>query len=245
MNTPVVSITVKGEMNFKVHKDRGDNVGRVFVKLNSKNIFVWGYDDDQFQYHSVSFEDCSEESKKLSTLNTLPVVRFFGQLLPLLNLLLKVRSTLALNALGLQLWLAALFFRWVNFFFFFGGIASCNKTLFSKFSDHWSPKIAGEINSMHLKLVKVQGDFVWHHHDTEDELFLVTKGGPLHMKIRDPDERTEVVDVGEFIIIPKGVEHCPMAVNECEIILLEPKSTLNTGNVKNDDKTVELLDTLV
>ena len=118
-------------------------------------------------------------------------------------------------------------------------------TLFSKFSDHWSPKIAGEINSMHLKLVKVQGNFVWHHHDTEDELFLVTKGGPLHMKIRDPDERTEVVDVGEFIIIPKGVEHCPMAVNECEIILLEPKSTLNTGNVKNDEKTVELLDTLV
>ena len=112
------------------------------------------------------------------------------------------------------------------------------KQLFSNFSDHWSPKIAGEINSMHLKLVKVEGDFVWHHHEVEDELFLVTGGGPLHMKIRDPEERVETINKGEFIIIPAGVEHCPYAKNECEIILLEPNTTLNTGNVKDDVKTV-------
>ena len=100
--------------------------------------------------------------------------------------------------------------------------------LFTKFSDHWSPKIVGEINSMHLKLVKVEGDFVWHHHEVEDELFLVTAGGPLHMKIRDPEERVETINPGEFIIIPAGVEHCPYAENECEIILLEPNTTLNT-----------------
>ena len=116
--------------------------------------------------------------------------------------------------------------------------------LFSKFSDHWSPKIVGEINSMHLKIVKVEGDFVWHHHDVEDEMFLVTNGGPLHMKIRDPEERVEIVNKGEFIIIPAGVEHCPCTEKECEIILLEPSTTLNTGNVKDDVKTVNDLETI-
>ena len=117
-------------------------------------------------------------------------------------------------------------------------------TLFNTFSDHWSPKIAGEINNMHLKLVKVQGDFVWHHHDVEDELFLVTKG-QLKMKIKDPIERVEIVNQGEYIIIPKKVEHCPCADEECEIILLEPKTTLNTGNVKDDEKTVKDLDSVI
>ena len=117
-------------------------------------------------------------------------------------------------------------------------------TLFNTFSDHWSPKIAGEINNMHLKLVKVQGDFVWHHHDVEDELFLVTKG-QLKMKIKDPVERVEIVNQGEYIIIPKKVEHCPCADDECEIILLEPKTTLNTGNVEDDEKTVKELGSLI
>lgn len=76
---------------------------------------------------------------------------------------------------------------------------------FSSFSDHWSPKICGTVNDMHLKLVKVQGDFNWHHHVDEDELFLVMKG-VLRVKLRDPEERTEVVKAGEFIIIPKGIE---------------------------------------
>lgn len=123
--------------------------------------------------------------------------------------------------------------------------------LFSKFSDHWSPKIVGEINSMHLKLVKVKGDFVWHHHDIEDELFLVINGGPLNMKIKDSEteggdreERNVIVNKGEFIIIPAGVEHCPCAENECEIILLEPNTTLNTGNINDDEKTVKELETL-
>ena len=116
--------------------------------------------------------------------------------------------------------------------------------LFGIFNDHWSPKIAGEINNMHLKLVKIQGDFVWHHHETEDELFLVTKG-QMKMKIKDPEERVEIVNAGEYIIIPKKVEHCPCAAEECEIILLEPKTTLNTGNIDNDEKTVKNLGSLI
>ena len=118
------------------------------------------------------------------------------------------------------------------------------RELFSAFNDQWSPKIAGEINNMHLKLVKVQGDFVWHHHEDEDELFLVTKG-QMKMKIKDPEERVEIVNAGEYIIIPKKVEHCPCADDECEIILLEPKTTLNTGNVEDDEKTVKELGSLI
>ena len=116
--------------------------------------------------------------------------------------------------------------------------------MFNAFDDQWSPKIAGEINNMHLKLVKVQGDFVWHHHEDEDELFLVTKG-QMKMKIKDPEERVEIVNAGEYIIIPKMVEHCPCADDECEIILLEPKTTLNTGNVEDDEKTVKELGSLI
>jgi mannose-6-phosphate isomerase-like protein (cupin superfamily) len=104
---------------------------------------------------------------------------------------------------------------------------------FSLFEDHWSPKIAGEINDSYLKLVKFKGEFVWHHHEAEDELFLVVKGRFL-VKLRDRDIWLEE---GEFVIVPTGVEHKPIAEEEVLVLLLEPKSTLNTGNVR-DEKTV-------
>ncbi len=104
---------------------------------------------------------------------------------------------------------------------------------FSLFEDHWSPKIAGEINASYLKLVKFKGEFVWHHHEAEDELFLVVKGRFL-VKLRDRDIWLEE---GEFVIVPRGVEHKPIAEEEALVLLLEPKSTLNTGNVR-DEKTV-------
>jgi mannose-6-phosphate isomerase-like protein (cupin superfamily) len=107
---------------------------------------------------------------------------------------------------------------------------------FSRFHDHWSPKVAGDINDFLVKLVKVKGEFVWHHHEREDELFLVVKG-ELQMQFRD---RTEVVRAGEFLIVPHGVEHCPRAEEECHILLLEPKTTLNTGNVRNERTVTEL-----
>jgi mannose-6-phosphate isomerase-like protein (cupin superfamily) len=98
------------------------------------------------------------------------------------------------------------------------------------FSDHWSPKIVGELNGQHIKLVKAQGEFTWHHHDDEDELFLVLKG-TLTIKLPDHDI---LLNEGEFVIIPKGVEHKPVAEEEAHILLLEPTSTLNTGNVENE-----------
>ncbi len=111
---------------------------------------------------------------------------------------------------------------------------------FSLFSDHYSPKIAGEINDTYVKLVKLQGDFLWHHHEVEDELFFVVKG-KLRMKVReDGSEREIVIGPGEFIIIPHGVEHFPSADEETHIMLLEPKTTLNTGNVENERTVAEL-----
>ena len=101
---------------------------------------------------------------------------------------------------------------------------------FRLFDEHWSPRIAGEVNDTHVKLVKFQGEFVWHHHDTEDEMFLVVKGR-MRMRLRDGDIDLEE---GEFIIIPHGVEHMPVADEEAHVVLLEPKSTLNTGNVRNE-----------
>jgi mannose-6-phosphate isomerase-like protein (cupin superfamily) len=97
---------------------------------------------------------------------------------------------------------------------------------FSLFSDHWKPRIVGELNDSYLKLVKVKGEFVWHLHEVEDELFLVVKGRLL-MRFRD---REVTVNEGEFIIVPHGVEHCPVAEEEVELILLEPKTTVNTGS---------------
>jgi mannose-6-phosphate isomerase-like protein (cupin superfamily) len=104
------------------------------------------------------------------------------------------------------------------------------KEKLSLFSEHWSPKIAGEINDFAVKLVKLQGEFVWHHHDVEDEMFFVIKGRLL-MKLRDQDLW---LDEGEFVIIPHGVEHMPVAPEEVHLMLFEPKETLNTGNVQNE-----------
>ena len=107
----------------------------------------------------------------------------------------------------------------------------------SGFSDHWNPRIIGELNGQYVKAVKLKGEFVWHHHDNEDELFLVIKGA-LRMEFRD---RIEEVNPGEFIIVPRGVEHKPVANEEVHILLFEPASTLNTGNVENEKtrKTLE------
>ena len=108
---------------------------------------------------------------------------------------------------------------------------------FSLFDDRWSPKIVGELNDFHVKLAKLEGEFVWHHHDEEDELFLVIKGR-LQMRFRDRDIWLEA---GEFLIVPRGVEHLPVAPEETHVLLFEPQSTLNTGNVRSE-RTVENLD---
>jgi len=110
----------------------------------------------------------------------------------------------------------------------------------SRFTDRWSPKIVGEVNDMHVKLVKLAGEFVWHQHEREDELFLVV-AGRLRMQLRDGDRE---VGPGEFIEVPKGTEHCPLALtDEVHVLLLEPKGTLNTGDVVNE-RTVSALDRL-
>lgn len=105
---------------------------------------------------------------------------------------------------------------------------------FALFSEHWSPRIAGQVNDCHVKLVKLKGEFVWHHHEHEDELFLVVKGR-LTMRLRDGDV---TVSPGEFIVVPRGVEHCPVADEETHVLLFEPAATLNTGNVRSE-RTVE------
>jgi mannose-6-phosphate isomerase-like protein (cupin superfamily) len=107
---------------------------------------------------------------------------------------------------------------------------------FSLFSDYWNPRVIAELNDCHIKAVKLKGEFVWHHHDNEDELFLVTKG-TLRMKFRD---REAIVHEGEFIIVPRGVEHCPVADEEVHIVLIEPKTTLNTGNITNERTVAQL-----
>jgi mannose-6-phosphate isomerase-like protein (cupin superfamily) len=107
---------------------------------------------------------------------------------------------------------------------------------FSLFSDYWNPHVVGELNDSHIKVVKLKGEFIWHHHDEEDELFLVVKG-TLRMKFRD---REAVVREGEFLIVPRGVEHCPVADEEVHLVLMEPKSTLNTGNISNERTVTQL-----
>src|SRR5881227_2754331 len=99
---------------------------------------------------------------------------------------------------------------------------------FALFDDYWSPKIAGELNDSYVKLVKLKGEFVWHHHEREDELFLVVRGRLL-LRLRD---REVWVNEGEFAIVPKGVDHLPVAHDEVHVLLIEPQSTLNTGNVR-------------
>ncbi|HEX2811736.1 MAG TPA: cupin domain-containing protein [Sphingopyxis sp.] len=102
---------------------------------------------------------------------------------------------------------------------------------FATFDDHWNPRVAGDINDFHVKLVKLDGKFDWHHHDMEDELFLVV-AGRMKMAFRDRDV---IVGPGEFIIVPHGIEHCPEALGgECHVLLLEPNSTRNTGNIETE-----------
>jgi mannose-6-phosphate isomerase-like protein (cupin superfamily) len=107
---------------------------------------------------------------------------------------------------------------------------------FDRFDEYWSPRIAGELNDSYVKLAKLKGEFVWHQHDNEDELFLVVKG---HLTIRLRDRDVEL-DAGEFVIIPRGVEHLPVAKEEVHVLLLEPKSTLNTGNVRSERTVTDL-----
>ena len=109
----------------------------------------------------------------------------------------------------------------------------------SLFNEHWQPKIVGELNGQMVKLVKFKGPFVWHHHDNEDELFYVVKG-KFDMEFTD---RTVTVNEGEFIIVPRGVEHRPNAHEEAQVMLFEPGSTLNTGNVENE-RTLKVLESL-
>lgn len=120
---------------------------------------------------------------------------------------------------------------------------------FALFAEHWQPKIAGELNDSYIKLAKLQGEFVWHKHSNEDELFLVIKG-TLRMKLRDAKaggnasavtENEVVIGPGEFLIVPRGMEHLPIADEEVHVVLLEPKSTLNTGDV-HSERTIEHLE---
>ena len=105
----------------------------------------------------------------------------------------------------------------------------------SRIHEYWSPRIAGELNESYVKLVKVKGEFTWHHHEAEDELFLVVSGSLL-IKLRD---RTIRLEEGEFAIVPRGVEHLPIAEEEAHVLLLEPKSTVNTGDVRNEQTAAD------
>ncbi|RNI30619.1 cupin domain-containing protein [Rufibacter latericius] len=108
------------------------------------------------------------------------------------------------------------------------------------FTDHWNPRIVGELNGQYVKLAKLKGEFVWHHHEQEDELFLVVKG-QFKMEFRD---KTIDLHEGEFLIVPKGVEHRPVAEEEVSVLLFEPASTLNTGNRDDSVQTRHQLEHL-
>jgi mannose-6-phosphate isomerase-like protein (cupin superfamily) len=110
---------------------------------------------------------------------------------------------------------------------------------FSRIHDHWKPRIAASLNGQHVKLVKFKGPFVWHHHDHEDEMFLVLRGS-FRMELRD---RSVELCAGEFLVVPRGVEHRPVADDEVDVLLFEPASTLNTGNVRNE-RTLDELETI-
>jgi mannose-6-phosphate isomerase-like protein (cupin superfamily) len=121
---------------------------------------------------------------------------------------------------------------------------------FSLIDDHWNPRVVGELNGQYLKLVKFQGPFTWHHHDNEDEMFLVIQGR-FRMDFREPENESSTpaetkeiwLEQGEFCIVPRGVEHRPVAQQECQVLLFEPVTTLNTGNVHNEF-TVPVLNTV-
>jgi mannose-6-phosphate isomerase-like protein (cupin superfamily) len=108
---------------------------------------------------------------------------------------------------------------------------------FAGIPDYWNPRVAGELNGQQVKLAKVKGSFVWHHHQNEDELFLVLKG-VLTLELRDG---SVTLNPGEFFIVPRGVEHRPIAEEEVHLLMFEPASTLNTGNVRNE-RTVDTLE---
>ena len=101
---------------------------------------------------------------------------------------------------------------------------------FAKISEHWRPKVIAELNGQEVKLVKIQGEFVWHHLENEDEMFLVVKG-ELTIRFRDRDVHLRE---GEFLVVPRGVEYCPVAAEEAHVLLFEPAGTLNTGNVEGE-----------
>lgn len=105
---------------------------------------------------------------------------------------------------------------------------------FAAFADHWSPKTIGEINDLHLKAVKVEGEFVWHTHEDTDEFFLV-RSGELTIQMRGRDDVT--IGPGQFFVVPKGVEHRPVAASECQVLLLEPKGVVNTGDAQDTTLT--------
>jgi mannose-6-phosphate isomerase-like protein (cupin superfamily) len=107
---------------------------------------------------------------------------------------------------------------------------------FTLFDEHWSPKVIGELNGQQVKIAKIEGEFIWHHHETEDELFLVIKG-KLTIKLPDRDVR---LAEGEFLIVPRGVERKPIAEQEAHVLLLEPAGTLNTGNVQSERTVQEI-----
>ena len=108
---------------------------------------------------------------------------------------------------------------------------------FGLFEEHWSPKIVGEVNDALVKLVKLKGEFVWHRHETEDEMFLVVRGSLL-IRLREGDDIR--LEEGEFFIVPRGVEHMPVADEEAHVLLFEPKTTLNTGDVQSERTVAEL-----
>jgi mannose-6-phosphate isomerase-like protein (cupin superfamily) len=112
---------------------------------------------------------------------------------------------------------------------------------FARITEFWKPYVAAELNGQMVKLDKLKGEFVWHHHENEDELFLVVKGR-FRMDYRDDDlhEQHKWIEEGEFIVMPRGIEHRPVAEEECWILLFEPASTLNTGNIVNDRTLAEL-----
>lgn len=110
------------------------------------------------------------------------------------------------------------------------------KEKFELFDEYWNPKIVGELNGQCVKLAKFKGEFVWHQHENEDEMFMVMRG---HLKIRLRDKDIELNE-GEFLIIPKGVEHLPIAEEEVHVMLFEPKTTINTGEVESDKSILKL-----
>ncbi|MEO5977880.1 MAG: cupin domain-containing protein [Chryseolinea sp.] len=107
---------------------------------------------------------------------------------------------------------------------------------FNAINDYWNPRIIGELNGQHVKAAKLKGEFIWHHHENEDELFLIVKGS-LTLEFRD---KTVVLNEGDFMIVPKGVEHRPIAHKEAHVIFFEPASTLNTGNIQSERTRAKL-----